>query len=61
MCYWCSVVPYALVRVVLQPATLIVPDNFEGSGGTVTPSSGFTHPGPVMPDGNQALINVFTL
>ena len=27
---------------------LIVPDNFDGSGGTLTPSSGFTQLGQVM-------------
>ena len=45
----CSVVPNALLgRTVLEPATLIVPDNVDGSGGTVTPNSGFTQPKQVV-------------
>ena len=37
-----------LGRVVLEPATKLVPDKFEGTGGTVTPSSGFTQLEQVM-------------
>ena len=45
----CSFVPNALLsQTVLDLAIYIVPDNFEGSGGTETPISGFTQPKQVM-------------
>ena len=47
----CSGVPNTLLgRTVLEPVAKLVPDNFEGSGGTVTPSSDFTQPEPFGTD-----------